>query len=139
MYYKGGNLLHTIRQVINDDEKFRQILRGLNQDFYHRTVDSKQVEAYFSEKSGINLSTVFDQYLRTTVIPTLEYRKSSDGIQYRWINAIPGFNLPLKVTSSKEVWIQPTKDWKVLTKSEGYNGSTFKVDRNFLVQVVKTN
>jgi len=139
MYYKGGNLLHTIRQVINDDEKFRQILRGLNKDFYHKTVDSKQVEAYFSEKSGIDLSKVFDQYLRTTVIPTLEYRKSSDGIQYRWNNAIPGFNLPLKVTSSKTVWIQPTDNWKVLTKSEGYNGSTFKVDRNFFVQVVKTN
>ena len=70
MYYKGGNLLHTIRQVINDDEKFRQILRGLNKDFYHQTVDSKQVEAYISEKSGIDLSKVFDQYLRTTVIPS---------------------------------------------------------------------
>jgi aminopeptidase N len=139
MYYKGGNLLHTIRQVVNDDEKFRQILRGLNKDFYHKTVDSKQVEAYISEKSGIDLSKVFDQYLRTTVIPILEYRKTPDGIQYRWSNTVPGFNLPLKVSSSKTVWIQPTADWKVLTKSEGYNGSAFTVDRNFYVQVVKTN
>jgi aminopeptidase N len=29
MYYKGGNMIHTIRTVINNDEKFRQILRGL--------------------------------------------------------------------------------------------------------------
>ena len=62
MYYKGANLLHTIRQVINDDEKFRQILRGLNKDFYHQTVTSKQVEDYISQKSGKDLSKIFDQY-----------------------------------------------------------------------------
>ena len=139
MYYKGGNLLHTIRQVIHDDEKFRNILRGLNKDFYHQTVDSKQVEAYISTKAGFDFSKVFDQYLRTITIPTLEYRKSSDGIQYRWANTVAGFNLPLKVKSSKEVWIEPTSEWKVLTKSDGYDGANFEVDRNFYVQLIKTN
>lgn len=139
MYYKGGNLLHTIRQVINNDEKFRQILRGLNKDFYHSTVDSKQVEAYISEKAGFDFSKIFDQYLRTTTVPTFEYRKSADGIQYRYVNALPGFNLPLKVASSKTLWIQPGNDWKTITKSDGYDGSNFSVDRNFFVQVVKSN
>jgi aminopeptidase N len=65
MYYKGSNLLHTIRQLVNDDEKWRQILRGLNKDFYHQTVTTKQIEDYVSEKSELKLSKVFDQYLRT--------------------------------------------------------------------------
>ena len=65
MYYKGANMLHTIRTAINDDEKFRQILRGIGKDFYHQTVTTQQIENYISEKSGINFSTVFDQYLRT--------------------------------------------------------------------------
>lgn len=50
MYYKGENMIHTIRQVINDDEKFRQILRGLNKTFYHQTVTTKQVEDYIVNK-----------------------------------------------------------------------------------------
>ena len=68
MYYKGGNMLHTIRQIINDDEKFRMILRGLNKTFYHKTVTGKQVEDYISKNAGIDLSKIFDEYLRTTKI-----------------------------------------------------------------------
>ena len=65
MYAKGANLLHTIRQVINNDIIFKKILRGLNKDFYHKTVDSKDVENYISQKSGKDLSKIFDQYLRS--------------------------------------------------------------------------
>ena len=68
MYYKGANMLHTIRQLVNDDEKWRNILRGLNKDFYHQTVNTKQIEDYISEKANLDLSSVFDQYLRTTEI-----------------------------------------------------------------------
>ena len=75
MYPKGANMIHTIRQVINNDEKFRQILRGLNKDFYHQTVTASQIQNYFSEKSGIDLKSIFDQYLTTIKIPTLEYCK----------------------------------------------------------------
>jgi hypothetical protein len=63
MYTKGGNMLHTIRTVINDDEKFRQILRGLGKDFYHQTVTTKQIEDYISSKSGINFSKVLTNIL----------------------------------------------------------------------------
>ena len=72
MYYKGANLVHTIRQLINDDEKFRQILRGLNKTFYHQTVTSKQIEDYINEQSGVNFNRVYAQYLTTTKIPVLE-------------------------------------------------------------------
>ncbi|HYE53554.1 MAG TPA: M1 family metallopeptidase [Chitinophagaceae bacterium] len=109
MYYKGGNLLHTIRQVVGDDEKFRQILRGLNKDFYHQTVTSRQVEEYISKKAGFDLSKVFDQYLRNTQIPALEYYFEADKkdktrmrLYFRWIDCVPGFNLPVKVQFTKE-------------------------------------
>ena len=71
MYHKGANLIHTIRQIIDDEDKFRQILCGLNQKFYHRTVSSKQVEDFINQQSGKNVSNVFDQYLRTVKIPVL--------------------------------------------------------------------
>ena len=78
MYPKGGDMLHTIRQIVNDDEKWRGILRGLNKTFWHQTVMGKQVEDYISAQAGVNLGKVFDQYLRTTKIPIFEYRIAGD-------------------------------------------------------------
>src|SRR5258705_10949283 len=53
MYPKGGNMLHTIRAIIDDDAKWRGILRGLNKTFYHQTVTGKQVQDYISREAGI--------------------------------------------------------------------------------------
>ena len=78
MYYKGSNLLQTIRHSMDNDSLFRQILKGLNKTFYHQTVTSKQVEDYISKRAGYNYGKVFDQYLRNTEIPQLELYFSDD-------------------------------------------------------------
>lgn len=67
MYYKGANMIHHIRKLINNDRKFRNILRGLNKTFYHQTVTTAQIEAYITKKSGLKLNKIFDQYLRQTI------------------------------------------------------------------------
>ncbi len=130
MYYKGGNMLHTIRHVINDDEKFRQILRGLNKDFYHQTVTTEQIESYISQKAGIDLSRVFDQYLRDIRIPKLETEIKNGTIRYRWTNVIKGFDMPVKVSiDGKEArFIYPTETWKSL------KGGSITPDRNFYIE-----
>lgn len=97
MYYKGANLLLMIRELIGDTDKWRSILRGLNREFYHQTVSSQQVEDYVIEQAGQDFGRVFDQYLRTAQIPTLEYRKINGGLQYRWINCVKGFDMPVTV------------------------------------------
>lgn len=135
MYYKGGNLLHTVRQVINNDSTFRNILRGLNKTFYHQTVTTQQVESYISKESGINFSKVFDQYLRTTEIPVFEYKINGYSISYRWINCVAGFNLPLKVFAGKDIWLKPTTEWQKQAFAGWFVGKDFKVDRNFYVKV----
>ena len=136
MYYKGSNMLHTIRQLVNDDEKWRQILRGLNTDFYHQTVTTKQIETYISDTSGIDLSTVFDQYLRTADIPVFEYKVSDGVLEYRYTKVVADFNMPIRIfIDDKQQLIHPTTDWK----SEAIEGnlSTFKIDRNFYIALKK--
>ena len=132
MYPKGGNMLHTLRQIVNDDEKWRGILRGLNSTFYHQTVTTKQIEDYLSQQVGIDLSTVFNQYLRDTRIPTLEYFFKDNQVGYRWTNCVPGFNMPVKVTlNGKEELLQPETEWKsvpVISKN-----SKLEIDKNFYV------
>ena len=135
MYYKGGNMIHTIRQVINHDEKFRKILRGLNKTFYHQTVTTKQVENYISEKAGMDLSKIFDQYLRTTNIPILEYKIENKTVSYRWDSAVAGFNLPIKISfGKKEKWIKPTAEWQSINPGNWYDGTTFLINKNFYIR-----
>ncbi len=112
MYAKGANMLHTIRTVINNDGLFRDILRGLNATFYHKTVTTKQVEDFMSRKAGIDLSKIFDQYLRTTKIPQLEYRYEGDEVSYRWTNCVPGFSMPVYLGTANAFLLQPTTDWQ---------------------------
>ena len=131
MYYKGGNMMHTIRQIINDDEKFRNILKGLNKTFYHQTVTGKQVEDYISKNSGKDLSKVFDEYLRTTMIPVLEYKIKNGTLFYHWTNVVKGFKMPLKVVLAKNVnsFIYPTEYYKQIKINE----KDLKVDENFYI------
>jgi aminopeptidase N len=136
MYCKGGNMLHTIRQIINNDEKFRTILRGLNKTFYHQTVTSRQIENYINKNSGKDFSKVFDQYLRTTRIPTLEYKIEGYSLKYRWINCVKGFKMPLKIFFKHEQWVTPSEQWKTLSMyPEGE--INFSVDKNFYINVNK--
>jgi aminopeptidase N len=98
MYYKGGNLLNMVRTIINDDEKWRNILRGLNKTFYHQTVTYDQIVNYISEQAGINLSPVFDQYLHYKTIPILEFTTREGKTLCKWTNAdAKGFNMPVRV------------------------------------------
>lgn len=116
-YYKGSNMIQIVRHVIDDDEKFRSILRGLNKTFYHQTVTTQQVEQYISKQSKINFSKVFDQYLRNIAIPELEYYYSPDKkyISFRWANCIDNFNLRLVMHSADvKLTIYPSKKWKTI-------------------------
>lgn len=97
MYPKSGNMLHSIRHSMNNDEKFREMLRYLNKKFYHKTVTTEDIEAVVSEYFGSNVNKIFDQYLRNTQVPVLEYAVTADKtkLYYRYTNCVDGFNLPL--------------------------------------------
>ncbi|MFT3911625.1 MAG: M1 family metallopeptidase [Ferruginibacter sp.] len=138
IYYKGSTLINMLRAVIDDDKKFRDILRGLNKTFYHQTVTTKQVEDYISLNAKKDLSKIFDQYLRTTNIPVLEYKIDNRNVSFRWNNVITGFDLPVKVSFGKpggsEQWINPTGEWQTLSLADWYDGKTFIPNRNFYIK-----
>ena len=140
MYAKGANLLHTIRQVINNDILFKKILKGLNKEFYHKTIDSKDVENYISRQSGKELSKIFDQYLRTIQIPMLEYKIRGSSFSCRWTNCIKGFNMPVKIFSGgKERWINPQEKWQTQEMADWFNEKSFSIDKNFYISVKKVD
>lgn len=138
MYPKGGNMLHTIRHIINDDAKWLSILRGLNADFWHQTVTTEQIETYISTKAGVDLSKVFDQYLRTINIPLLRYSVNGKTVSFNYERVVKGFNMPLRVTiNGKEMVIKPTDARQTLDLPEAIK--TFEVNRNFYIETEKSD
>lgn len=134
MYYKGANMLHTLRQIMDNDEKWRSILVGLNKDFYHQTVTTQQVENYINNFFKIDLIPFFNQYLRTTKIPILEYKIQDRELSYKWSNVVNDFSIPLKISVNSTIeWIKPTKQWKKLTSDNKI--FSFSVDNNFFIEV----
>ncbi len=132
MYNKGANLLHTLRQIADDDTLWRDILRGLNETFWHSIVTGADVERYISGRMGVNLLRVFDQYLRTTRIPIFEYRIDGGSISYRWSNVVAGFDMPVRVALDGGGYTRllPTTEWQSVA-----SGGRIRVDPNFYVGV----
>ncbi|GGH01338.1 peptidase M1 [Polaribacter pacificus] len=136
MYSKGGNMLHTIRTIINNDEKWRQILRGLNSTFWHQTVTTAQIENYISKEADIDFSSVFDQYLRDHRIPTFTYSIKNNELTYQWTTAISSFNMPVSVRiEGKEYHLQPTTKPQNLELNAG--GTKLEVNRNYFVKTLQ--
>ena len=134
MYYKGANMLHTLRQIIDNDEKWRSILVGLNSNFYHQTVSTQQIENYINNHIKVDLTDFFEQYLRTIKIPFLEYKLENNDLSYRWSNVVDDFSIPIKVyLNATSHWISPTGNWKKLAWNKNIN--TFSVDKNFYIQI----
>jgi aminopeptidase N len=123
-------MIHTLRQLIEDDEKWRKILRGLNKTFYHQTVTTKQIEEYLSKETGIDLTEFFNQYLRDVRIPTLEYEIKDNKLNYRYTQIIENFDMPILIEIDEDVkWLYPKANWQTIS----INSNDIKIDPNFLV------
>ncbi len=136
MYDKGASMIHTIRQIINDDNKFRNLLRGLNRDFYHQTVTGRQIEAYIIRQTGKPLQKVFDQYLRTTMVPVLTYTVSGNKVRYKWTNCVPGFNMPVQLANGQ--WLAPKERYQEAPLGILKNNA-LDVSPNFYIKVEKAS
>lgn len=138
MYYKGGNMLHTMRHIVDDDKRWREILRGLNKTFWHQTVTTQQVEDYLSEKSEIDFSKFFDQYLRTADIPKLRYDIEGKKLTYWLEDVVEGFQYPVRVRlNGDETTLTPSAKKKTLEWKSDIE--SFELDRNFYFELEKVS
>jgi aminopeptidase N len=129
-YFKGALFINTLRSIVDDDKRWWALLRDFYQHFKYQTIMTEDVVAYFNQKTGRNLTPIFDQYLRHTAIPVLEliFDDGSKAVRYRWQADEPGFTMPVRV-GAKERWqvIQPTTDWqemKLESKKEDFQVAT---------------
>lgn len=120
IYYKGAWMLHTIRNMIDNDTLWFNTLRDLNKRFYHQTITSKDVEQFLSERTRHNLAPFFDQYLRNANLPVLEYyikeRNGLNELHYRLKSDVKGLEMTVLVTLAKDKFdfLSAGSNWKII-------------------------
>ena len=135
IYEKGEAVMHMIRVLTNNDEKFRMMLRGLGKEFYHKTVTTAEVEQYIAKNTGLELGAFFNQYLREKDVPELEYYIKNKELNFRFTNVVPGFSLPLTATSGdKKAPVKVTGDWAKVAWDGGYD---VNFSKDFLIKLKK--
>ena len=135
VYSKGANILNTVRQILNDDERWRQTLRGIGTTFYHQTVTTEQIETYMAEKTGLELQSFFNQYLRTFQIPIFEYHTEEGKLIYRWGETLEGFNMPIDLKIDDEaVRLMPTTSWQAYPLAQR-TAPALEIDPNYYIEV----
>jgi aminopeptidase N len=143
MYYKGSNMIHTLRTMMQNDTLFRQILRGLNKTFYHQTVTTEQVENYLAEKTGFGqkLQPFFNQYLRTTKIPVVEWKIKSGQLSARLTNCVEGLTMRvwMPTDTNKGQWKWITHEWTSLPTQLSEVKSEIEWNKNLYVTYKAVN
>ena len=135
VYYKGGNILNTLRTITDDDEKWRGMLRSLGQHFYHKTTNSTELEMYISQNLNLNLQGFFDHYLRDFRVPIFEYYFKNGKLNYRWTNAIDSFDMPVDVfIEGNKIRLYPRTAWSEME----VEGVALTVDQNYYIGVLKS-
>ena len=136
VYYKGANILNTLRTIVNDDEIWRGLLRGMNEKFYHQTINSSDLEAYIQSYLKLDLQGFFDQYLRQAEMPILEYFHRDGKLFYRWNNTISEFDMPvdIKYEDGNSLRIFPVVNWESIKVPD----TAFEVDPNYLIATFKS-
>ena len=136
MYFKGANLLNTIRSIYDNDELWWKTLKYYTETYKHQIIDTETTENFFDEATGVDLQPIFDQYLRHTDLPKLQFRKKEGKTQARWIADVEDFKMPVDIfIDGKEVRITPTDEWGDLKE----NIALEEIEVNELEFYIKTS
>ena len=120
MYQKGELMLHTLRNLIDNDSVWFGILRGIQAKYRYQPIGTEEIVDYFNKATGNDYTYFFNQYLRYPAIPVLvlDVRSEKEGLHvgYKWEADVNNFHMPVKITVSKDSmgWIYPTTNWQTM-------------------------
>ena len=143
MYYKGSWMLHTLRNILQNDSIWDDILQGLQAEFKYKTVNTNQITKYIERKSGNKLSNFFQQYLFENQLPSFQYfikkRRKKYFLHFRWSAETINFDMPLlaKINNNGYTWIYPTQSWQKIELTHMSSNDFQIAESLFLIDIVK--
>ncbi|RDI13290.1 M1 family metallopeptidase [Flavobacterium sp. AG291] len=130
MYYKGAAMLNTLRHVVNDDKKWWEIIYNYSETHKKGIIDTETVVNYFNKQTGMNLTPVFDQYLRYKNIPKLEIKLDKKSLQFRWVTDVQHFAMPVGITiNGIPARLNATNEWQTV-KVEATDINAIELEKN---------
>lgn len=118
MYVKGMLFLNTIRHVVNNDDLWWSTIKNMSDTtFKMRNTNYKEVVQVMSEKTGMYLAPIFEQYVKWPAIPVLQYKVKKKGneycMKYRWKVNAKSFEMPVVfLHGDKEHRVNASTRWK---------------------------
>jgi aminopeptidase N len=137
MYFKGALMLHTLRNVLDDDAKWFKIIYDFAQDFKGKITKTDEVLEYFERKMQKNVKPIFKQYLQHTQIPTFEYKVENNTLKYRWLADVAEFVMPIVLElGGKLVRLEANTSWQTLPYTGNLEDIKIRTDL-FFVKIKK--
>jgi aminopeptidase N len=134
MYYKGANMLGTIRHIMANDSLFKALLRGLNTQYRHSIVTGAEVENFINSFSGRDFTKLFQQYLRTTEVPELQWTVKGGKLFTRFTKCVAGLSMLVAITvNGEERRVNITDQWSSPASGLRPHSTTLSVDRNWYI------
>jgi len=122
MYFKGAMMLNTLRSVVAprrpvDDHIWFADIKAFYNAFKYKQSMTEDVIAWWNRRTGLDLTPIFNQYLRHVAIPCLElnFDPSTRTVLYKWQADEPNFTMPVQVGDPAHYQtIHPTLEWQSL-------------------------
>lgn len=142
MYSKGSIIVHTFRNVLNNDALWIQLLHDIQNNFLYNTLSSDELVAFISKQTKTDYKYFFDQYLHYVDLPELQLQLLTKGkdlhVKYRWHANVENFRMPVKITTSNSRYefIKPTSHWQTLLLKDMSQEEFDVDDENFYIKIM---
>jgi len=117
-YFKGALMLNTLRSVLDDDAKWFADIHDFYQHFKYQNIMTEDVVAWWNQRTGMNLTPFFNEYLRHAALPMLELKfdRAKGTVAYRWSADEAGFAMPIKIGEREHLMLVTpvTTEWKTM-------------------------
>lgn len=138
-YFKGAWMLHTIRNIVNNDTLWFNCLRKLQQTFRYKTVTRNEFIAEIENALNMDLEKIFHQYLDFSTPPVLKWKqkiKGSKGYAYiKWDTETKDFSMPFSYKLNGRIYTIPCNSNKY-TIVELRRGDTFAIDQSMFYYLI---
>ncbi len=127
MYYKGANMLHSLRSTVNNDSLWWKTIKKFHENFKHTTTNTTAVIKFFEDETKMNLAPIFRQYLKFAELPKLLIKRENKTVLVKWEAKAENFSLPVEVITNNKT-LRTQVSTREFTKLQIGNSEDFKLN-----------
>ncbi len=121
IYNKGSWVLHTLRNTLENDSLFFDIIKTFRVENNEKEILSETFVDLVNKKTGKDYTWFFKQYLFKREAPFLEFCWTDNNLYFKWTQVNDDFVLPVKIkVNNKSLTLYPTTKLQKVELSNSY-------------------